>query len=584
MNLTRKTVQAALCLGLLAAGTLQSTRVTQAEETPQPGTGLAPAPTRQINRTLLSIAVTDPKAGTKPGEGGRKFRLAHSGESAWYAQAAYGNPRSPAALNGVAVVGSGGGNEVYGYDMESGSRRWVVRSKDSGISSIVASVDSAYFTTYSCTLDRVVVATGAHKYSKTINSTVECAPEIGQGVVYASFRGGQNHTVAAYKAGAAENIWKTEAPGNVVYAPVIAGDKVFVSTMDGKLASFDAVTGKMQFSRAVGALSAPVASKHGILVTMAAAPEDAREAGLAKARPEVGADKPVAPAASGSSADDRKTESSRPRSPEEVVTPQTIGTTLAMEGNRRVALLPVDSMPRTGRDRELTGPTGYGLDYQGSRPGVDGDFCVMALGKRVVAMDLATQTVKWNLEFETRNGQWCQPVFVDGMVILSDNYGYVTAVDAEKGDLVWSYKFEGQSFLSKPACDASRVLLTTAMGLLISIPTGKKTERGVVNGSPQRDFQKAVVERGGVVPPSDVKAPNSAEPEVRGAGNAPTPIEPPTQAQGLPPARPTREDEAAVPDETIPDQPGPGGIAKPKSGPGGIEPREAGPGGRAPAK
>jgi len=582
MKLTKKTAQAALCLGLLAAGTLHSTQVTQAEETQQPA-AVTPATNRQINRTLLSISVTEPKAGMKPGENGRKFRLSHSEESAWYAQAAYGNPRSPAALNGVAVVGSGGGNEVYGYDMESGNRRWVVRSKDAGVSSIVAAGDSAYFTTYSCTLDRVVVATGAHRYSKTINSTVECAPEIGDGVVYASYRGGQNHTIAAYKAGAAENIWKSEAPGSVVYAPVIAGDKLFVSTIDGKLAGFDAATGKMQFARAVGALAAPVASRQGILVTMAAAPEDARQA---TAKPEVSAEKPAAPAApatTGNSADDRKTESTRPRSPEETVAPQSIGTTLAIEGNRRIALLPASSMPRNGRDRELTGPTGYGLDFQGARPGVDGDFCVMALGKRVIAMDLETQTVKWNLEFETRNGQWCQPAFVDGMVILADNYGYATAVDAATGDLVWSYKFEGQSFLSRPAVDSNRVLLTTAMGLLISVPTGKKTERGEAKGSPARDFQKAVVERGGVVPPADTKN-SSNEPEVRGVQSAPTPIEPPAQGQGVPPATSPREEEATAPDEAIPDKPGPGGIARPKAGPGGIEPREAGPGGRLPGK
>lgn len=503
---------------------------------------------------------------------GNTFNVRHTTDRAWYAKVADSNPNSPAASAGMAVVGSGGDNEVWGYDLATGKRKWSARSDDSGISSIVISGDSAYFTTYSCTLERVLVASGAHKFRKWISPTVECAPDVAGDTAYASYRGGKAHVISAHNISGGGEKWKSDAPGNVIYAPVVNNGHLFVATTEGKLASFDAATGRQAWSRATGALSAPVVSNYGLLVVTAAVPADAASL-PAPAKPEVSAEDKPAPKPDPK--DDRKTESTpapAPKAPEQIMPTQQIGKTLAVEGNRRLALMSSKSLPSGGTDVQLSGPTGYGLSYIGPRPAVDGELAVIALGSRVIAIDMATDTVKWELQVETKHGNFCQPAFGDNMVILADNYGFVTAVERNTGNLVWSYRMEGQSFTGTPAIADNRVVLTTDRGFMVCLPTGTKQDKR--DHKPADAFKKAVVESGGVNPARD-EAPAKAGPTVRPAQPglpSATPIEPPTEIQDQPP----RIEAESDPFEGLPEDKrvGPGGIVPPKAGPGGIAPKE----------
>ena len=106
-----------------------------------------------------------------------RFPTVHGAGDGWALRVAGNNPRSPAAQDGVVVVGTGSGNTVFGVEVETGLVRWSAVSKDSGISSVIVAGDSAYFTTWSCTLERVRVSDGHHEFSKWLASTVECAPD-----------------------------------------------------------------------------------------------------------------------------------------------------------------------------------------------------------------------------------------------------------------------------------------------------------------------------------------------------------------------------------------------------------------------
>lgn len=571
MTLLRKAVQAAACTVALAAVSFTGAR---AEESATPATPAPAKPVaRSLNRSLLSIALPAPRTDLRPGSNGVAFEVAHTGDKAWYAKVADGNPRSPAASKGVAVVGSGGDNEVWGYDLEGGKRRWVARSDDSGISSIVISGDSAYFTTYSCTLERVLVATGAHKFRKWISPTVDCAPDVAGEFAYASYRGGANHMISAHSIGGGGEAWKVEAPGSVVSTPVVRGKHLYVTTTDGRLASFDAASGRQAWSRQVGALSAPVLSDYGLLVVTAAV-DEAPAAPAAAVGPAPGA-QPKAPQASAEK-DDRRTESApKPKAPEQAAPLRAIGRTLAVEGSHRLALMPAQSQPVGGDNVVLTGPAGSGLDYVGVRPGIDGELAVIAMGSRVIALDLTTDTIKWELQVETRHGQFCQPAFGENLVVLADSYGFVTAVERNTGNLVWSYRMEGQSFTGTPSFDSNRVVLTTNRGLLVCLPTGTRQSKREHDAAPV--FRKAVLAKGGVTPARDEPVKGRNQPAARSADAAATPIEPPAAA---PQSRPGQVEPPVVteddPFEGLPEdrRVGPGGIAPPKAGPGGIAPRQ----------
>lgn len=574
MRIVLRTAQVAACAAVLVGVSLH--RV-QAEPAPDPAPAKEQPRLRVLDRTLLSIALPKLAAGDKPGTAGTPVTVNHTADRGWVAKVAHGNPRSPGASNGVVVVGSGGSSEVWGYDLESGKRRWSARSDDSGISSIVISGDSAYFTTYSCTLERVLVATGVHKFRKWISPTVDCAPDVGGDMAFASYRAGTTYQISAHSTSSGAESWKVPAPGNVIYAPVVRGQKLYVATTDGRIAGFDTSRGTMEWNREAGATGAPVATDFGLLVVTATTDNGilpAKAPAPAKAAPQ----QPAAPAADSGKNDrktDRKTESRpAPPVPEQAAQTADVGLTLAAVGDRRLAL--ITNAPEQGAGIRLSGPTGSGLDYQGPRPGVDGNLCVIALGNRVIALDLASGATKLELQVETRHGEFCQPAFGDGMVFLADSYGFVTALDRNTGNLVWSYKAEGYAFGATPAISNNRVVLTTTSGLLLCLPTGTKQARK--DHKPAEAFQKAVINHGGVKPANDVPDPRRRPTAQSGEPGA-TPIEPaPTDAPRpgtqSPPAQPPATERDPFEDLPEDRRVGPGGIPPPKSGPGGIVPRE----------
>ena len=572
MTLFRKAAQATACVLVVAAGAVHTA---DAEDAPKAAVKESPRKAGPIvlDRTLVSIRLNSPVTGNRPGESGKLFAVDHTTDKAWVAQVASGNARSPAAAKGIVVVGSGGGNQIWGYDVESGRRRWVARSDDSGISSIVISGDSAYFTTYSCTLERVLVESGVHKFRKWISSTVECAPEVAGDTAFASYRGGKAHMISAHSIGSGGETWKAEAPGNVVYAPVVSGNTLYVTTMDGRLAAFDAAKGTQSWSRGAGALSAPVVSDYGLLVVTADAAMPASAPASPAPAETSAAPKPAVAGPGAAGKDDRKTESKpTPKAEGPAAAPAAVGevgVTLATEGSRRLALVSPKAVPAQV-DIKLSGPTGYGLDYQGMRPGVDGDLCVIAMGSRVIALDLKTGQVNWEIQVETKHGQFCQPVFGDGMVFLADNHGFVTAVKRDTGKLVWSYRAEGMKFAASPCVEKNRLVLTTEHGEMLCIPTGVK--QGKSSQDPAPVFQRAVVEKGGVKPARDVPDPRTPAPLVR--GETATPIEPPPVTGPNVDEPPTVTE--ADPFEGVPKdrRVGPGGVKQTGAGPGGIAPKE----------
>jgi len=193
----------------------------------------------------------------------------------------------------------------------------------------------------------------------------------------------------------------------------------------------------------------------------------------------------------------------------------------------------------------------------------------------VMALDLATSEIRWELEVETRNGVFCQPAFGDGMVFLADNYGFITALERDTGNLVWSYKAEGESFNCTPAVSNNRVVLTTNRGLMLCLPTGTKQAKRDHN--PGEAFKKAVVVSGGVKAANDVADPRVKQPTAqRGTAAEPTPIEPGANAEPIAPPTRTETEAESDPFEGLPEDKrvGPGGIPPPKAGPGGIAPKE----------
>ncbi|MCC6466438.1 MAG: PQQ-binding-like beta-propeller repeat protein [Planctomycetes bacterium] len=374
-----------------------------------------------------------------------RFPTVHGAGDGWALRVAGNNPRSPAAQDGVVVVGTGSGNTVFGVEVETGLVRWSAVSKDSGISSVIVAGDSAYFTTWSCTLERVRVSDGHHEFSKWLASTVECAPDANESRVVCSYQG----NVSDHDLNTGAQGWKSEAKEGVVTAPVICGDAVYTVSPAGSLTSFALEGGKKRWSRNLGAVAAPVATPQGLLVA-------AYHDGSAETAP----------------AESQKPAKNPDR--ETVVTTGQIGRTLLARGDRRVALLTGgEAAPKGSEAYALNGPAGStGLDFQGMRPGFDGGVVYLAGRGALSASLLATGNELWSVQLSDSKVELTTPVVSGGMLFTAGSDGTVLALEATSGALVWAYQFEGVAFAAKPCVEKGRLLLTTNRGMLLCLPTG----------------------------------------------------------------------------------------------------------------
>lgn len=409
-----------------------------------------PDTARVLNLRSASIPVNlevDPALGAN----GRPFLVGHTLKDAWAAKVASGNPRSPAAESGVVVVGSGRGSAVWGYDGESGKRKWKDTSKDSGISDIVIGLGRAYYTTYSCTLEGVDITTGKHLFTKWLAPTVSCAPGTDNNVIACAYNKGDGYKLSLHnKSGGLK--WQRPAGSGVVHAPVVYEEGVYVSNVDGTLRRFSE-TGKAEWSVDFGVVAPPVPTPWGLLVTTTWSPEE--DAGAKVERPMTEAER-------------KEWERG------------TVSTTAALKGtvvaarDRRIALIKDPTSAPAGKSKiRLTGPRSS-LDYQGVRPGVSNSHVIFAYDGRISCVNPAAGRAIWSVEVSGKGVGFATPLCHEGLVIVAGNDGVLAAIEEDTGALVWSYEFKGHSFVSMPAADGDRVFATTSSGVLVSLPIGSE--------------------------------------------------------------------------------------------------------------
>ncbi|MCB9893406.1 MAG: PQQ-binding-like beta-propeller repeat protein [Planctomycetes bacterium] len=450
--LHRTVFKAAAALCVVATGAGLSIHADDPPDAKQP----APQAEQQVlDLAEASIPVNLPSGANYAGDA-RPFIVGHTTDEAWMAKVATGNPRSPAAQDGVVVVGSGSGANVYGYEQSSGKLKWTATSKDSGISNILISLGHAYYTTYSCTLERVRIADGNTSYSKYLAPTVTCAPDVKDALVAASYRNGSKWNVSLHSSEEGSQKWKVDVGAETVLtAPVLTDDGVFIASADGGVTCLEEKKGKKAWSAEFGAVSAPVPTKWGLLVTTT---WDGQ--GGEGARP---ADKPM-------TAEERKR-----RERETVTTAEAqVARTVVAASNRRVAIVDDPKQKPAGKSAaKLSGPNS-GLDFQGLRPGVGTSRIYFAHAGNLVAVDPMFGRAVWSVKFADESSEFTRPVVARGLVFVAGTNGIVSAFEERKGAMVWSYKFRDTRFLAEPCVDGDQLFLTTAAGQLIQMPIGSE--------------------------------------------------------------------------------------------------------------
>jgi outer membrane protein assembly factor BamB len=174
--------------------------------------------------------------------------------------------------------GGFGSYEVHAVDARSGAPVWTFGTRDDGPTAVVASAGVVTFNTESCTVHVVDARDGRPLWEKWLGDPLLAQPAVCADRVIMAFPRGGEHWLAAFDLASGQCRWETAITHDVITAPVVAGGLVYISTFDGCVWSLDASDGRILWTRAMNATSAPWVYRGDVYVARrsgeAAAPQE----------------------------------------------------------------------------------------------------------------------------------------------------------------------------------------------------------------------------------------------------------------------------------------------------------------------
>jgi len=169
------------------------------------------------------------------------------------------------------VIVSGGfrSNQLYAFEAKTGKAVWALDLHDDGPSSPACEEGTCVVNTESCTIFAVAADTGKLLWSYWLGDPLTSAPTIANKRVFAAYPAGATadgkerppgatHALAAFDLSTGKILWQLWLDGDVMSAPVAAGEFVYVSTFGGTIIKLEQATGKVRYAMKSQVTSAPV--------------------------------------------------------------------------------------------------------------------------------------------------------------------------------------------------------------------------------------------------------------------------------------------------------------------------------------
>jgi outer membrane protein assembly factor BamB len=303
-------------------------------------------------------------------------------------------------------------------------------------------------------------------------------------MAYPDSKGDRKHYLACFELKTGKELWKHDIAGEIITAPVIDDDRVFLATLEGTLYCFRP-DGKIAWQEKKNATSAPVvfgeecyfscreqtvAKKEGKDV-----PQQNESLARRGAEP-AGSVKEIA--ATSRTADYLDYSKRQMHSPVERSNQEKdagVGFAGASKGDAKIA--------------QAAGNLGQSSvagvwSFQGSRPHVAGGRLYSAMGDTLKCIDLKTEQVRWKVDprekkdkGELLDAVLTPPAVVNGKVFLGTAAGEVLCLSAETGKRLWGADV-GEPIVFQPAVAGGRVYVATNAGSLICLETGDAKDDG----------------------------------------------------------------------------------------------------------
>jgi Ca-activated chloride channel family protein len=426
------------------------------------------------------------------------------GKTGWVVQIPGGRPiATPAVADGLLFVGGGyGSHEFYAFHAATGALAWQGKTPDDGPSAAVVEDGLVAFNTESCTLVVVEATTGKTVWQEWLGDPLMSQPAIANGRVFVAYpagqRGGQHNQQLQQAPNAAPNaapqakptqvqrklppqghrllcadlktgahVWEQALTADVVSAPVIDGDKVYLTCFDGTAFCLEAKDGAIVWTKKNAAASAPVVAQGQVVLTERGTVKGQTVEGIRQLDPKAGkakSDRLLAAGkadylkkdAGGGVGMSQQQAAQLDSSVGFSTAPQAAGLTAANEhlGVRTVA---------------------GGWAYQGSKVGYRNGSFFNAQGRGLNCMG-ADGTVGWRAQARgagvAEGGQvFVPPALGDERMFVCSTKGHLLSVDQKTGAVRFAYA-TGVPMAFQPALDGGRMLVGTSNGLLVCLDTG----------------------------------------------------------------------------------------------------------------
>jgi outer membrane protein assembly factor BamB len=394
---------------------------------------------------------------------------------------------TPAVAGGRVFLGGGFGSyEFYALDAATGGVAWQHQTTDDGPTAAVVCDDYVVFSTESCELE-VLTVEGRAVWKHWLGDPLMSMPAVGGGRVFAAYpdsRGDHQHYLAAFDLPTGRQLWKQRIEGEIITAPVLAEDCVYLATLDGTLSCFRQQCGTELWKEAKNATSAPLVWKGQCyfgqreeMPPQSAGDRPSEQAEYVAARGQGAQAATVQFACTGTPAaylDHAKRMRGSPHYVESALADAAVGFAFH-KGDAKMT----QAMYNLGK-----GHISEVWSHQGSKPFVWRGRLYSALGDALHCVDPETRAPHWKRTLRERpagqellDGTLTPPAIANGKLFLGTFDGEVCCLSAWSGDQIWSVRV-GEPILFQPAVAGGRVFVSTQAGSLFCLETGDAGDDG----------------------------------------------------------------------------------------------------------
>jgi Ca-activated chloride channel family protein len=423
---------------------------------PSPGIDLAgpiPQPDRDVpaprgaskvpveltaDRALVQVDVP------RPPRGGSVAFSFDGDRRGWVTSIPEGQQLPAVAYGGGKLYVSGGFQSVSFYALDAGTGRvdWATtRLEDNGPTSAVVEDDRVIFNTESCTIFALDARTGKRLWQRWLGDPTLAQTAVGGGLVFAAHPTDDGHVLSALRVADGRPVWSGRIGGEVIAAPVIAGDSVYVSTLDGLTFRFLRQSGQLRWSAPLGATAAPWIVGDELFMT--------RRRGAKE---------------------------------QQIV--------VATDTGKVVREHQISSGAYAGDLPGAASPEAVWA-FEGSRPVVDRGVRYVAMGSELHATDARTGEALWHRHYGggPADSRALGAVAVAGpAVVFATRDGKLFGLDVDTGYTLWSYDL-GTAVVAQPIIAKGWIYVSTVDGRVIGLGLADPTLDGwhMFGGNPRHD-------------------------------------------------------------------------------------------------